>query len=194
MSFQIDQYLTYRSNDIYSYKLAASKVVPNVKIEKLSELLTGIAEILKERKSPEYFVKKQDCEHLCSNYTDFQNLLYQIGFLDKRGAGKYILTSEGTRIADGEPFCKHLPEALLNLVKSRHEENRHALLLLWIYYHASVNGQPRPEHFQKMGEDNSYPKIRYEVGKTMMVLLSNCFGNDIEKIHGFFDEWEQLLH
>ncbi|MCD4731035.1 MAG: hypothetical protein K8R74_10565 [Bacteroidales bacterium] len=119
-----------------------------------------------------------------------------MGFLDKIKNGQYVMTNDGEKIAEGEPFCKHLPKALLNLVKSKKEEDKHALLLLWLYYHALnvANEQPKPEHFQKNGEDNSYPKIRYEVGKAMMVLLSNCFDNDMEKIHRFFDEWRQLLN
>lgn len=182
-------FLSYRGKQFNDFNLAASKVIANVTKEKLSEILIGIYDVCQKNKQK--FVQYDDCKHLCSNYRDFQNLLYQIGFLDKISRGKYILTSYGENIARGEPFCKYFYQSLLQLVKDKNEDDRHALLLLWFYHQASVitGERPKNEHFRKKSDkiDSSYPTIRKEVAKTMMKLLQSC-----SKSRGL-EEWECLL-
>ena len=182
-------FLSYRGKQFDDFDLAASKVVANVTKEKLSEILIGIYDIFQKNK--QRFIQHDDCKHLCSNYRDFQNLLYQIGFLDKISRGKYILTSYGEKVARGEPFCKYFHHSLLQLVKDKKEDDRHALLLLWFYHQTSVitGERPQNDHFRKKSDkiDSSYPAIRKEVAKTMIKLLQSCSES------GILEEWECLL-
>ncbi|MBN2488818.1 MAG: hypothetical protein JXA98_07300 [Methanosarcinaceae archaeon] len=169
--------LSYRGKQLDHFDLAASKVIANVTKEKLSEILVAIYDV--GLKKNQVFFQHDDCNHLCSNYRDYQNLLYQIGFLDKISRGKYILTPDGENVARGEPFCKHFLQSLLRLVKEKKEDDRHALLLLWFYHQASVMAgeHPRTEHFRKKSDkrDSAYPAIRKEVAKTMTKLVQSCF-------------------
>lgn len=187
----IELTLTYRGKQFNHFKLAASKIVANVTKEKLTEILIGINDIWEEKKS-QGFLEYDDCKHLCSNYRDYQNLLYQIGFLNKINRGKYVLTSEGEKVAKGEPFCKQFFQSLLILVKEKKESDRHALLLMWFFHKTSImtGEHPRKEHFCKISDkrDSAYPAIRREVAKTMMKLLQSCSENS------FFREWENLLN
>ena len=187
--------LSYRGKHFDNFELAASKVVINVKMEKLEEILRGIFIIWEERQNTCGFIKYSDCKNLTSNYRDYQNLLYQIGLLDKTGHGKYIMTLEGEKIGKGEPFCKHFPIALLNTVQTKKQDDKHALLLLWFYYLVlnETGTIPQKEHFQKDGRElTAYPNIRKEVGKTVMNLLKSCLRNDIESIQDFFKKWIEL--
>jgi len=59
-------HIIYRGRNIQSYKLAASKVVPNIKMEKLTEILVGIYGIWQENEINKGFIKYDDCKHLCS--------------------------------------------------------------------------------------------------------------------------------
>lgn len=182
--------LNYRGRQFNHFELAASKVIANVTKEKLTEIMKGIYDVWQTKQS-QGFIQYDDCKHLCSNYRDYQNLLYQIGFLDKIHRGKYILTSGGENVARGEPFCKHFVQSIIKLVNKKKENDRHALLLLWFYHQASTltGERPRKEHFCKKSDkkDSAYPLIRKEVAKTMMKLIQSCSGQ------GFFEEWEHLL-
>ncbi len=186
--------LSYRGKHFDNFKLAASKVVINTTEEKLKEILKGIFIVWSVKNNTHGFLTYSDCSNLISNYRDYQNLLYQIGLLDKIGHGKYIMTQEGEKIGKGESFCKNYLSALLKLVEMKKEEDRHALLLLWFYYqiYIKTGKQPEREHFQqKVSELSAYPNIRKEVGKTVFKLLSSCLGNDKERIQDFFKKWSE---
>ena len=189
----------YRGQPIKDYSLTASKILigptawnrfPGF-IKKVSELFGNIDRM---------YLLREDTKQMIGNFNDYLRITCQLGLLDNIREGSYThyfphdnLMAIGAGTSEGE-IKESIKNCVFDVVRQRKEEipqEHHAIYLLWYLLKLNENGvDPDESHFNKGGEDNSYPMIRLNFTKGLCNFL---FHGSQQNELDFIKKWDELL-
>lgn len=189
----------YRGRPIKGFTLSASKIlIGETAWDRLPDFIKGIVRLLKKSKREHLYRKEFD--PLIGNFNDYLRLVCQLGFIEAKREGKLAHYSpteylQKVQEKDGlETIKETICESILNIVKKNQEtipQERHAILLLWHLLKIKEKGlEPEEAHFNRGGENNSYPMIRLNFATSLCTFL---FSNDRSKEQDFLDAWEASI-
>ncbi len=189
----------YRGKPVLDYKLACSIVlVGNTPLERLPGFIRDAWELAEN--SQNGFLLRKEFTPLIVNFNDYLRLSCQLGLIDNVRVGKtaeYYLTDYARQICAAKSKSEvreAIRESVWDIVKNKKEElpqERHAVFLIWYYLKLKKNGVGPAVHlFDKGGEANSHPKIRFDYTKGLCDFI---FGGDEAVEDQFFSGWEKII-
>ncbi len=190
----------YRDKPIKEYVLTATKILS---VETAWSRLPGFIKdtVNKCQEIDRSFLYRKEFEPLINNFNDYLRVSCWIGLIDNRPGLKrekhYYPTEFSEKVYHSENIENIkiiMLDSILHIVKHNMEttpQERHAIFLLW--YLLKIKGKrlkPDESHFNKGGEDNSFPIIRLNFTISLCDFL---FEKDRSKEEEFLESWEKYL-
>ena len=190
---------TYRGKPIKNYMLTASKVmIGPTAWNRLPVFIKKSVKIFIE--TNRLFLQRKEFDPLINNFNDYLRVSCQLGLIDNVRDGRiahYTPTEYAQKIyeeSDSKTIKHFVIDCILDIVKKGIEtipQERHAIFLLW--YLLKLREKkivPEEQHFNKDGEVNFYPRIRFNFSLSLCDFL---FGGDRLKEQGFLQTWDQFI-
>ncbi len=193
-------FFSYRDKPIKEYVLTATKILIG---ETAWSRFPGFIKdtVNKCQEIDRSFLYRKEFEPLINNFNDYLRVSCWVGLIDNRPGLKrekhYYPTEFSEKVYHSENIENIkiiILDSILHIVKHKMEttpQERHGILLLWYLLKIKEKGlKPDELHFNKGGEDNSFPTIRLNF---TMSLCNFLFEKDRSKEEEFLESWGKYL-
>ena len=195
----------YRDKPAREYVLTASKImIGRTAWMRLPFFVEKVVARTKEHDRNYLF--REEIKGLLPNSNDYLRVSCQLGLIDidsnkeqDQRIKHYCPTQYAELISQTRDIVRIreiIGESILHLVRTRkevHPDEKHAILLLWLFLNFKNSGiRPQEHHFRKATDkpDNSYPLIRLNFAKSLCNFL---FVGNSDQERDFFNKWQQCM-